>query len=335
MNLISVIVPVYNAERFLKECIESIVSQTYSNIELILIDDGSTDNSPFICRQFEKSDPRVRYIQHRQSGVSSARNIGLREANGNYICFIDSDDCIEADYIEVLYNKICEEKVDVVFCNYKLLYGNKCLEKKPRLSNRKYTFNDIANVAVDDGTITGILFGSVCMAIYNANMIRQNNLCFDETIKRNEDGLFNLCALQKANSFFVLDYDGYIYRQWKKIQNPNFEFDIELDKATERIRDCCANISELDKQLKCRKVSVVFWNAIKIECVQGSFIDIVKELKEYLKNHSIKEECRCLNYNKLNSQKRMLIDMLKKKQVLRFVLIMKYVYPVLKRFVKR
>lgn len=114
-ELISVIVPVYNVELYLERCIDSIINQTYENLEIILVDDGSTDKSGEICDAYEKKDIRVRVLHKRNGGLSSARNSGLKIASGKYIGFVDSDDYIALDMYETLYRYMSEE-VDLVCC---------------------------------------------------------------------------------------------------------------------------------------------------------------------------------------------------------------------------
>ena len=118
MKDISVIVPVYNVEKYLSECIESILRQTYANYELLLINDGSTDNSLEICRYFEKKDKRVKDISKENGGLSDARNVGLDYASCEYVIFIDSDDYIADELFEVLYNEIKRVDGDVSICGY-------------------------------------------------------------------------------------------------------------------------------------------------------------------------------------------------------------------------
>lgn len=113
MDLISVIVPIYNVEAYLRRCIDSILCQTYKNIEIVLIDDGSTDNSPSICEDYKKIDKRVKTIHKENGGLSSARNRGIDEAHGQYLCFIDSDDVISQDYVSYLYSLCKDYKCDI------------------------------------------------------------------------------------------------------------------------------------------------------------------------------------------------------------------------------
>lgn len=126
-ELISVIIPVYNVEKYLNQCIESIINQTYKNLEIILIDDGSTDNSGEICENYSKKDPRIKVIHQKNSGVSSARNKGIDIATGKYINFIDSDDYIEEDMIEYLYGLLQQENADISMCSAYDVYDKKII----------------------------------------------------------------------------------------------------------------------------------------------------------------------------------------------------------------
>ena len=105
-KLISVVLPVYNVERYIIKCMNSVLSQTYKNIEIILVDDGSQDRCPEICERYAKKDKRVKVIHKENGGLSDARNAGIKVANGEYITFIDSDDYVDNDYVEFLYNTI-------------------------------------------------------------------------------------------------------------------------------------------------------------------------------------------------------------------------------------
>ena len=118
-SLISVIIPVYNTESYVRVCLESLVEQTYTNFEVIMIDDGSTDNSGEICQEYTERDSRFHYYRKENGGVSSARNLGIEYSRGNYLTFVDSDDWVEEDYLEVLYNAIIDESAGVSVSTYK------------------------------------------------------------------------------------------------------------------------------------------------------------------------------------------------------------------------
>lgn len=118
-ELISVIVPVYNMEKYLEKCVDSIINQTYKNIEIILIDDGSKDNSGTMCDELAKKDNRIKVIHKKNAGLSAARNDGIKIANGEYVCFVDSDDYVTEDYCEVLYNTLIDTNADISAIAYR------------------------------------------------------------------------------------------------------------------------------------------------------------------------------------------------------------------------
>lgn len=120
-KLISIIVPIYNVENYLQECLESILKQTYKNFEVLLVDDGSTDNSANICKLYVEKDKRFKYFFKENGGLSSARNFGISNSKGEFLSFVDSDDIISNDFLETLYNNMInnEVKLSIVgYCNY-------------------------------------------------------------------------------------------------------------------------------------------------------------------------------------------------------------------------
>ena len=123
--MISIIVPVYQAEKTIKRCIESVLCQTYRNLELILNDDGSTDMSGKICDEYAKKDNRIIVVHIENSGVSNARNVGLKKASGKYIEFLDSDDSLDKNACEILVNSIVESGAELVICGHKIYKNGK------------------------------------------------------------------------------------------------------------------------------------------------------------------------------------------------------------------
>lgn len=125
-ELISVVVPIYNVEKYLKSCIDSIINQTYKNLEIILVDDGGTDKCPHICDEYENKDQRIKVIHKENGGLSDARNAGIKQAKGQYISFVDSDDDISPYMYNKLYKNIKQYNADISVCNYVFIYdGNK------------------------------------------------------------------------------------------------------------------------------------------------------------------------------------------------------------------
>lgn len=126
---VSVIVPIYKVEKFLNNCIKSIVHQTYKNLEIILVDDGSPDTCPQICDKWAKKDNRIKVIHKQNGGLSDARNIGIKTATGQYLCFIDSDDVIDSNYVKFLYNSLKETNADIAICKYQKFCNEENIEK--------------------------------------------------------------------------------------------------------------------------------------------------------------------------------------------------------------
>ena len=149
-DLVSIIVPVYNVDVFLSDCIDSLISQSYLNIQIILIDDGSTDNSPYICDEYALRDKRIEVIHKQNGGLSDARNVGIKMAKGIYITFVDSDDTLQTDAIEYLYNLVVANSADMAVCQKIDIdeYGKiRNVVKKTRLS--QYTIRGNENCMHD------------------------------------------------------------------------------------------------------------------------------------------------------------------------------------------
>lgn len=131
-NLVTVIVPVYKVEQYLDKCIDSLVNQTYQNLEIMLIDDGSPDNCPQMCDEWAKKDKRIKVIHKENGGQCSARNLALDQCKGDYICFVDSDDWVELNYVECLYKALIENDADISLCQLTEVYED---NRQPKLIN--------------------------------------------------------------------------------------------------------------------------------------------------------------------------------------------------------
>ena len=143
MSLISIVVPIYNVEKYLNKCLDTIINQSYKDLDIILVDDGSPDNCGKICDDYAKKDKRIRVIHKKNGGLSDARNCGLEVAKGEYICFIDSDDYIELDMIDKLYTAICNENAEIAICGMMIEYENGKKIDKTIKNNKKIVMNKI------------------------------------------------------------------------------------------------------------------------------------------------------------------------------------------------
>lgn len=202
---ISIIVPVYNVEKYLKRCVDSILAQTYKNFELILVDDGSPDNCPAMCDEFAELDNRIVVLHKKNGGVSSARNLGMEKAEGKYITFIDSDDFVSDKYLE--YFDEAKEDDYVVSGYYSQNNNFEWIEHK-----QSYFKTNMDEIHICPDLINGIPTGMIWGRRYKKDIIRRNNLYFDVKMKRSEDVLFNANYLSQSKSVTVLQNANYFYR---------------------------------------------------------------------------------------------------------------------------
>ena len=204
MPKVSVVVPVYNAEKYLQECVGSILNQTLSDLELILVDDGSTDSSPALCDQYAAQDTRVKVIHKANGRAASARNAGLRTATGEYVAFVDSDDWISPD----MYEKMLQTGADVTLCDYVRFQGEKEFPfTQPNVAagfyNKAQIREKIYPHLVMDGIEYPITISNWAMLI-KRDIIVKNQLSYREDILISEDAPFGSEALYCADSFAYL-----------------------------------------------------------------------------------------------------------------------------------
>lgn len=219
LPLISIIVPVYNKKIYIKSCIESILRQTYKNIEVILVDDGSTDGSDVICDTYNGIENKV-YVYHKfNSGVSNTRNFGIAKAHGQFICFVDADDSIENNYVEKLYEKLVQEKVDIVICSVKEAYyknGKKVKEINKVLNEQKgKILNDLEQLYYNKN----FYMGGIYLKIYKSDIIKNNNLKFREDLNFGEDYVFNLEYFELIDTYCTIPDLLYTYKIYPKNGN--------------------------------------------------------------------------------------------------------------------
>lgn len=203
-DLISVIVPVYKVEKYLEKCIESVLKQTYTNLQIILVDDGSPDNCGKICDEYAKKDSRIEVIHKANGGLSDARNVGISKAKGRYIGFVDSDDYIKEDMYEILLNLIKKYDADVSICNlYDVIDGNECIRNKDN-GIHEYSRIDILKEILLDKNIQS----------YAWNKLYKKEL-FDEIKypigKKYEDIGTTFYLFEKCNKIVVTSEPEYYY----------------------------------------------------------------------------------------------------------------------------
>lgn len=225
---ISVIVPVYKAEKYLHRCIDSILAQTFIDFELLLINDGSPDNSGAICDEYARKDSRISVFHKENGGVSSARNLGLDNAKGEWIAFVDADDWLKCKYLEKLAKQL---DADMIKCD---------IEPTSNISSHKITENnkyDVKQFIEKNGK--EFIARCVYATLFKTNIIRKFNIHFNEHIRYGEDMIFNLQYLLHCQDIRFINYTGYVYFTDTEIIYQNkynlsfHDIEISLQKACE------------------------------------------------------------------------------------------------------
>lgn len=212
-DLISIIIPVYKVEKYLRECIDSVIHQTYKDIEVILVDDGSPDNCGKICDEYAKQDTRIKSIHIENGGVSKARNVGLDTATGKYVAFVDSDDIVDKNYILSMYESAIENDADFVISGYYNYF--------PEGNIKKVCFKNSFIVDVDPSNKDFVNFfkgvnNDKCLLGWVVNKLILKDICiniyFNESIKVGEDGIFAMRTMLAAKKISVIGACLYYYR---------------------------------------------------------------------------------------------------------------------------
>lgn len=207
--LVSVIVPIYNVEKYLSQCLDSVLQQSYSNLEIILVDDGSPDSSGDICDKYALTDSRIKVIHKQNGGVSSARNTGMYASTGEWLYFIDPDDWIESNALELAINRVLVDKTDMCFFNYTEIYDKGSIPKKS-LSTNQSLFMDLKNINVLKTFFSGM--GNCWNFIVRSELIVEE-IKFSEQLKIYEDVIFKFQIYGKIESFSYIQNNLYNYRK--------------------------------------------------------------------------------------------------------------------------
>ncbi|OWK74515.1 hypothetical protein CBW16_03655 [Flavobacteriaceae bacterium JJC] len=296
-ELISVILPAYNAEQFIKESVESILAQTYNNIELIIVNDGSTDGTARLSEELAVKDSRIKVIHQENQGVSAARNNGLKTAKGNFIGFIDADDQAAEDLYELLYKNIKKYDADISHCGFELVKPHETVK-----------FHDSGDLVIHNKmeALKALLSGKkvepgVWNKLYRKFIL--TNVFFPVDIKVNEDLLFNILAFKNANKSVFEDVVKYRYRfvSGSASRNP------------EVLKQAC-DVFKVAKRIKTELTDPEIKNAIEF-FYAGKLLNILKIFKseKYFKTEfagELRRELRMIDFSKMSLRIRTLRSLL-------------------------
>lgn len=289
---ISVLIPVYNVELYLRRCVDSALAQTLQELEVILVDDGSPDNSPAICDEYAEKDDRIRVIHKPNGGLASARNAGMSIATGEYLFFLDSDDWLELDGLERLYK--VAEKYQVDFVRYRAIrtgwpgmeLNAPCMMEPVReLHEGYYDLAAIRNEVYPRLLVTPQLtMGAVVGAwgsLYRLDFLRKNQLAFYEEVKFSEDLVFSARVVRAASSFYFVDTPG-VYHYFYNPNSISKSFRAgRWESCKSLIRTCERDFAEdkeydFSKQLHCLR-----WFCIMLALNERRFLTDVNQRQQY------------------------------------------------------
>jgi len=269
---ISILIPVYNVEEYLSQCLDSILNQTFKDFECICVNDGSTDNSLSILQEYASKDNRIKIINQKNKGVSATRNVCLENSSGKYIAFVDSDDWITDNYLEILYNELERLQYDIAICNHQLYYpeDNKFISFASKIVMNEETANF-------NKFVCGYNFGAVWAKLYRRQFIKKNKLFFLENVVM-EDYIFSITAYLLTNKIISIKNNLYFYRR----QNLGIMYD--SDKVT--ISQFYNNFY-LIKDLRKRKINCSEIENYLIRNFFHNLADVYKRVKK--SNYGIAE----------------------------------------------
>lgn len=311
---ISIIIPVYKVEQYLPKCVDSILAQTYQDWELLLIDDGSPDNSGKICDEYAQKDKRIRVFHKENGGVSSARNLGLDYAEGKYIWFVDSDDWIENDAIS---NLLCQQGIgnaDVCFFGLKPYPGGvPPFSFESILNNQtKELFSETENCGVVIAKIEQCGgFGWTCNKIFKNSIIKEHNIRFDQRFSIQEDHLFTLSYVMHVKSISVVSLSPYNYfMQEGTLLSKEYSYDNNKERNNAMYESRMA----LCKQFNISNSSYIKWfesdyatrmvsSIIQLKKTNQSLRNVQKEISEvneFLSTHNVQLKGKTQYYRWIN-----------------------------------
>lgn len=311
---ISFIVPVYNAERYIRKCLNSILEQTYKNFEVILINDGSRDNSLSILEQYRNIDCRVKVINQSNGGPSKARNCGLDNSRGKYIAFIDADDYVDNDFLKYMISQ--NDDFDVSICNY--IEINSTGKHKVNIFN----FLDEDIQAINIEVINEILSGTgglVWGKLFKSSIIRENNIRFNENYKMCEDLLFVTEYICKATNVNKINKSLYIHNKCNEnsitanYKSEMFFYQLEIQKEIKDMVEHLNKIGDADKVLNRRLKDILMYSIYKETKNKKSILLKLKTIKDFISCEDIRKEK--MNFEKGGAIDKMLVQAVYKNNV--------------------
>jgi len=335
---ISVIVPIYNASKSLNKCIESIRNQTYNNIEIILIDDGSKDNSFEICNSYTELDSRIIVIHQENQGVSVARNNGLKKSTGDFIIFVDSDDFLDEKACEIMLKEIIDNNCDISISNKDFYIGDKILKNILYKENhflreekeKELFILDLMTPYFDEKmNDVKYLSCGVTAKIFKSEIIKNNNIYFQENCRFGEDVIFNLYCFQHAKKISYINADTYHFcvnndSSTHKFRNDWIDSHIIFMNCIDdfiRFYDKDERFQECSEMMKVTRISSLAVSYFFHKNNPSNFIESYKIFLIFIKNDEYNEAVKKVKNYLLTSNQKKIVFLLRNHMSLLFAII--------------
>lgn len=283
---VSVIIPVYNAEGFLTDCIQSLMSQTLQECEFIFVNDGSSDKCQQIIEEFQKKDDRIILINQENKGISGARNTGIEVSKGEYIGFLDNDDYVKNTMFETLYNSAIKSDLDIVISKTILGRDGKYIIKDAVFPIEKIYAQDFIQKEIIPSLLREEDLFAVWNKIYKRSLVFQNAIRFPNNRDIEEDNMFNIQAFNKAEKAVFIDYSGYYYREVFTSESRRTLENDYFAKALQKLQfdykkeyNLLIDYKELEKLKSIRFIHRVFYLIYKCATDKTSFAQNINYIK--------------------------------------------------------
>lgn len=313
----SVIMPIYKVEKYLPAAIESVLSQTFSDFELILVDDGSPDTCPEICDTYSRKDDRIKVLHKPNGGLASARRAGIKEARGNYVLNLDSDDLIENDTLECAYKIINDTDCDIVSFAYRWVNGEKCVSiADDGLPEGLYDENDIEKYIYprllmdeDMNHMTWYLSGKVI----RYELLAPNQLAVSEKISLGEDLCCVFSCYLKTKSVYISKKDAYLYTVREDSMSKGFNTN-QIYLVENVINEVCKNNTSgiLDFEAQLCRYSCFMCFAILASAAEGSYFKSIREIRNNIANSLHCEKIRFAEFKNISIKSKITVFLMKK-----------------------
>lgn len=286
---VSVIIPVYNAERFLDDCIQSLINQTLLESEFIFINDGSSDESRKIIEKHQESDDRIILINQENKGISGARNTGIEASRGAYIGFLDNDDFVKETMFETLYNKAIQNDLDIVVSKTILGRDGKYIIKEAVFPIEKMYHQDFIQKNIIPSLLREEDLFAVWNKIYKRSLVFQHNVRFPGSRVIEEDNMFNIQAFNKSSKVVFIDYSGYFYREVATSESRRIMENDYFGKALQKFHfdykkeyNLSIDYQELEKLKSIRFVQRVCYLVYKCATAKAPFTQKISYIKNMI-----------------------------------------------------